>query len=399
MKILHVQNTDWLKRNPAQQHHLAEMMSLRGHEIRVIDFDILWRQGPKEFRSKRQVFENVSKIHEGARVTVIRPPIVKVPLLDYVSLFISQRAEIERQIKEFRPDIIVSPGMVSYLAAQAARKHRLPFVFYWIDVIHRLIPFKFLQPLGWLMEKRTLKMADKVLTINEELRDYVVRMGAPPNETEVIRAGIDLNKFDRSLPGAKVRAQHGLSERDFVLFFMGWLYQFSGLREVAETVLRSQDGVRLLIVGEGDAYEELKQISRMDNSGSRIIMTGRRPYAEIPAYIAAADVCILPAYNNDIMRNIVPIKLYEYLAMGKPVIATKLPGVMREFGQGNGVVYVDRPEDAVPKALELRQSGATVDLGQKARQFAERNSWEKVADAFEAVLQRAIAEKKGDRAR
>jgi len=49
--------------------------------------------------------------------------------------------------------------------------------------------------------------------------------------------------------------------------------------------------------------------------------------------------------------------MYEYMAMGKPVITTKLPGVIAEFGGGHGVVYVDKPEDALWKAVELIESG------------------------------------------
>ena len=52
-----------------------------------------------------------------------------------------------------------------------------------------------------------------------------------------------------------------------------------------------------------------------------------------------ANICLLPAYNNEVMRNIVPIKIYEYLEMGKPVIAIKLPGITKEFGKNNEVVY------------------------------------------------------------
>ncbi|GAG03665.1 unnamed protein product, partial [marine sediment metagenome] len=94
MKILITQETDWLKRNPAQQHHLAEMLSLRGHEIRAIDYELLWKtQGKKELYSRRQVFNNVSKIHNGAKVTVIRPSIIKIPCLDYASLAFSHKKE------------------------------------------------------------------------------------------------------------------------------------------------------------------------------------------------------------------------------------------------------------------------------------------------------------------
>ena len=94
------------------------------------------------------------------------------------------------------------------------------------------------------------------------------------------------------------------------------------------------------------------------------------------------------------MQDIVPIKMYEYMAMKRPVIASRLPGVMREFGEGNGVVYIDKPEDAVTKALKLVREGSLEDLGAKARKFAEKYSWENISDKFEAILQKAVKEKK-----
>jgi glycosyltransferase involved in cell wall biosynthesis len=90
----------------------------------------------------------------------------------------------------------------------------------------------------------------------------------------------------------------------------------------------------------------------------------------------------------------VPIKLYEYMAMRKPVIATRLPGVLKEFGESSGIVYVDRPEDVIPKALELVRSDSLEELGLKAREFATRNSWQQIADEFEAILRKAIESKK-----
>ena len=85
--------------------------------------------------------------------------------------------------------------------------------------------------------------------------------------------------------------------------------------------------------------------------GDRLILTGKVPYQDVPKYISAADICLLPAYTNEkIMQEIVPIKFYEYMAMSKPVIATKLPGIMKEFGQDNGVVYVDSPDDVMSKS-------------------------------------------------
>ena len=104
-------------------------------------------------------------------------------------------------------------------------------------------------------------------------------------------------------------------------------------------------------MGDGDAFDDLRRIQEEYPRDNRIILTGKQPYESIPACIASSDICLLLAYSNDTMRDIVPIKLYEYMTMRKPVVTTKLPGVMKEFGEGNGVVYVDKPEDALWKAV------------------------------------------------
>ena len=397
MKILITQETDWLKRNPAQQHHLAEMLSLRGHEIRAIDYELLWKtQGKREFYSRRQVFNNVSKIHDGAKVTVIRPSIIKIPCLDYVSLMFSHKKEVKRQIKEFSPDAIIGFGILnSYLAAIMVRDNIIPFIYYWIDVLHKLIPSKLFQPIGKRLESVTLKRADRVLVINDKLREYVINLGAPQERAQVLRAGIDTNQFSPSISGEPIKKQYGLMEEDTVLFFMGWLYKFSGLKEVALQLAESKTrSLKLFVVGEGDTYEELQQIREEYHLHDRIILTGKKPYEEIPAFIAASDICLLPAYPwESIMQDIVPIKMYEYMAMGKPVISTRLPGIVEEFGKDNGVAYVDRPEDVISKAIELARDGSAKKLGLKGREFVERNSWDKITDGFEEILEQVIKDK------
>lgn len=398
MKILFTQETDWLKRNPAQQHHLAEMLSLRGHEIRVIDYELSWRtQGERELRSKRKIFEGLSKIHEGAEITVIRPGIIKIPWLDYASLVFSHKKEIERQIEKFAPDVIIGFGILnSYLSVRASRKSNIPFIYYWIDVLHRLIPFKPFQIVGKLVGSRTLKQSDTVLVINDKLREQVIRLGAPEKKTLVLRAGIDSKRFALGSSDDKVvRNQYRIKSDDFVLFFMGWLYNFSGLKEVALQLRRVENhNIKLLIIGKGDAYGELQEIRQKYNLQDRVILTGEKAYSEIPNLIATADICLLPAYPwEPVMQDIVPIKMYEYMAMGKPVIATKLPGVMKEFGESNGVVYIEKPEDVITKALELVQSGRVKELGLKARKFAEKNSWDNITDQFEKILEGVIREK------
>ena len=390
MRILIVQDTDWIRRNPIQHTHLAERMVLRGHDIRVIDYEILWKEeGEKELLSQRQVF-HASRVMEGSNIEVIRPPIVKIPILDYVSMLWTYQREITRQINEFKPDIVLGNDILTTrLAFRVAKKSGIPTIFYSIDIEHRLVPYRALQPLGKLVESGNIMSADLVISINEGLRDYTIKMGADPEKTHVIRAGIDTQLYDPSVSGDRVKEQYGISDSDKVLFFMGWLYQFSGLKELALELTKIQSlhpEIKLLIVGDGDAFDEINSIRLENHLEDKIILTGRQPYERLAEFIACADVCLLPAYNNEIMRDIVPIKLYEYMAMRKPVISTKLPGVMKEFSEGNGVIYIEKPEDALEKALEIIYEGNITKEGDRARKFVEKLDWEHITDEYEYTL-------------
>ena len=400
MRILIVQDTDWIRRNPYQHTHLAERLVLRGHDIRVIDYEILWRtEGKKELISRRQTY-TVSRIFKDVNIQVIRPGILKIPILDYVSMLFTYGREINLQIREFNPDVILGNDILTtYLAYRAARKNDIPTIYYSIDVDYRLIPFKFLQPIGKIVEGKNIRSADLVIAINEGLREYTIRMGADPGKTLVIRAGIDSHRYDPRMDGRKIREEYGIGKDDTVLFFAGWLYHFSGLKEVALELSKIQDkNIKLLIVGDGDAYEDLQKIREERDMQDRVILTGKRPFEEMPAFVAASDICLLPAYPAEkIMHDIVPIKMYEYMAMKKPVIATGFPGIRKEFGEGNGVVYIDGPEDAVKKAVELVASGSVNELGSRARRFVEKYSWDNATDEFERTLQEVLrAKQKGN---
>ncbi len=388
MNILYVQDTDWIRKNPIQHNHLAERMVLRGHNVRVIDYEFFWKtEGKKELISKRQEYQ-ISRMLKNANHTVIRPELMKLPIFDYASMFYFYKKEIKRQINELKPDVIIGDGIITpFLAFHFAKKHEITTVYYCIDIDYRLIPQGFVQPVGKLIERNNIKQADCVISINESLREYTIRMGAKREKTKVIRAGIDTAMFNLDISGDEIREKYGISRKDKLLFFVGWLYHFSGLKEVAMDLAHLQrDDIKLLVVGDGDAYDDLTGIQEDYGLKNKMILTGRQDYNLLPKFLAAADICLLPAYNNEIMRDIVPIKLYEYMAMENPIIATKLPGIIKEFDNDNGIIYIDKSEDALKKAVDLIDSNQIKTEGEKARTFVENNDWMKVTDEFECFL-------------
>jgi len=388
MKILYVQDTDWIQRNPIQHNHLAERMVLRGHKIKVIDYEILWRENRKRGIFSKKKNYKLARLFKNAVHEVIRPSIIKVPLLDYISMVFTYTKEIRDQLHSFKPDVIIVDGILSpFIAIKLAKKFKIKLIYYCIDVNYRLIPYKFLQPLGKLIERINMKNSDLVLSINEVLREYTINMGAKPANTKVLRAGVDLERFNANIDAQRIRNKYGIKESDTLLIYVGWLYHFSGLKEVISTMNKIRDkNIKLLIVGDGDAYQEISLLRKKLDLEDKIIMVGKKTYEIIPQFLAAADICILPAHNNEIMRYIVPIKIYEYMAMQKPVICTKLPGIYREFGVGNGIVYVDKPEDVVECTINLINENRIKKEGIKAKKFVENNSWDNLVNYFKAIL-------------
>ncbi|KQM12083.1 hypothetical protein AOA80_04550 [Methanomassiliicoccales archaeon RumEn M1] len=392
MRILVVQESDWIAKGPHQSHHLFERLAQKGHEIHVIDYPIDWRKAPikKPLVMIKQVFTSVHKVVDGG-VNVVRPAIVQLPILNYMSLLVTHRLEIIRQIRDFKPDVIVGFGLLNTrLAASQARLHNIPFVYYVIDELHRLVPEQLFQTLARAVEVNNNRNASKIISINEGLRDYTVQMGADPKRTEVIRAGVDFERFSKA-DGSVVRQRYGFTDEDTVMFFMGWLYDFSGLDEVALQMAKSQNKhLKMLVLGKGELWDRLQEIKEMHALGDRLVLEGWKPYEEVPSYLAAADICLLPAQKNEIMQNIVPIKLYEYMAAGKPVICTSLHGVITEFGYENGIHYIDSPEDVISQATALIDGLSIESEGQRAQQFVAGNDWNIITSSFEHTLNNLV---------
>ncbi len=396
MKILVVQESDWLKRNPHQQHHLMDRMVLRGHEVKVIDYPIDW---PKEdsdgFIFHREVHENVSKVKPEADIEVIRPSFIKEPGLNYASLYFTHKREIKKQIEEFKPDVIMGLGLLNaYTGSKLAKKNNIPFVYYLIDVLYALIPEKAFQSFGRKVNIKAIENSDIVITINQKLSELAIGLGASRENTILIDAGIDLNDFNPELDDSKIREEYGISKDDTVLFFMGWIYEFAGMKELAIELGKNKEkypNMKILIVGDGDAYDRMCEIKDEYDLGNQLILTGKQPYERIPEFLAAADFCLLPAYiDEEIMQDIVPIKLYEYLAMEKVVIATELPGISKEFGYGNGIEYVQKAEEVLELAQNILDEGKYGEIRKKGREYVKSNDWEAITDKFENTLKELI---------
>ena len=143
--------------------------------------------------------------------------------------------------------------------------------------------------------------------------------------------------------------------------------------DMIEGVARRLADVSFVFVGPDDGRGEVGRLAALPN----VRLLGPRPYDQVPAYVQAFDACWVPFRQDRVGRAANPVKLYEYLAVGKPVVSTPVADV-ESF---EGLVRVGRtPEEFAARLREVLANPET-DAAQRIA-FAARNSWRERASAY-----------------
>ena len=136
MKLLGLQETDWLTRGPHTQHHIFERLSTNDNfHITVFDYDIDKILRLNSLIIKKQVYCNIHRAVKDSKVTIIRTAHIQVPYLRRISSLITTFFELLKYIKRNRPDIIIVFSITNgLLGLILARIFRIPYIFYYIDL-------------------------------------------------------------------------------------------------------------------------------------------------------------------------------------------------------------------------------------------------------------------------
>ena len=195
-----------------------------------------------------------------------------------------------------------------------------------------------------------LSRCDRVVVLTDGLRDLVVRRYRVAAErVAVLSSGTDTGLFAPQ-DVATCRRRIGVALGQDYIGFVGSFYRYQGLQcllEAMAIIRRTMPSVHLLLVGDGEAAPELKQQAARLALSPYITWAGRIPYQEVPAWIGAMTLCVAP-FRGD-RGETSPVKIFDYLACGKPVIASAIPSISATFTQETGVTLVP-PDDPVSLA-------------------------------------------------
>jgi len=238
------------------------------------------------------------------------------------------------------------------------------------------------------------RSADKVLPVSHVMAKHVTDAGVPPEKVEVIHNSASA-AFLGDYDPAPVREQFGLGG-GLVLGFVGFVRAWHGLSRAVNFLAQyERKDICLFIVGDGPARGNLERLASDLGVASRVTFAGVVQPEVLPAYVAAFDVALQPA----VVEYASPLKLFEYMAAAKPVLAPDAQNIREVLSSGEDAILFDRDDDhAFDKALmhlieddELRQR-----LGAAARASLIRQglTWDENARRVERIAEGILKEKR-----
>ncbi len=376
MKILYHHR---IRSKDGQAVHLEELIgSLRqlGHEVLLV--------GP-------EAFERASFGHDPKLLSAMKK---LIPKFVYEALEIGYNIQaylrLRRACASFRPDVIYERyNLYSLAGIWCRRPGRLPLL---LEVNAPLARERAnfgglgLPALARRLESWVWRSADSVLPVSHVLASEVCASGADASRITIIPNGVHPEDFN-STDGETAKRDLNLHGK-IVLGFAGFVRDWHGLDSVVDLLASPEtpSNLHFLVVGDGPALDALKQQVERLNIADRITLAGLVDRKRLPSHLAAFDIALLPRC----VEYCSPLKLFEYMAAGKAVVAPAQDNV-REILEDNvsGILFEPGNCGAMAAAiLQVAKDPALGDrLGGAARQLiASRGyTWTQNAERVSAI--------------
>ena len=299
--------------------------------------------------------------------------------------------------RSFQPDVIYERYNLFLLAGlMASRKLRVPLL---LEVNAPLVQERLqhsgglaLQQLARWAEGRAWRGASWVLPVTQVLAGHVRAYGVPDARIAVIPNGINEAHFQAAPAPDEAKARLGLQGR-LVLGFTGFVRDWHGVDRVIAWMAgaTAPRNSHLLVVGDGPVREELQAQARQLGIADRVTFTGVVHRDQVPAHVSAFDVALQPA----VVAYASPLKLMEYLVLGKAIVAPRVPNLLEVLTDGqNAQLFEQDVPWAFEEALALVCGDAALRLrlAQGARDTIGRLrlTWDGNAQRVVSLAQQAL---------
>lgn len=376
VKILVTCIIDLKKSQHNRPHQFVRHLSKK-HDVTVVSINDWWKGSQDNLdqysREFDEIFGKVNYIHLTSKKTS--------PILQ--EMFSGKKVNESIKDNHFDVHLNYSTLVSGYFAAR-----KLNTVYDIADDLGAMIKESpqipsLLRPIGGMygdyMVKKNIQLSNRVTVTTDNLsKAYQV----PDTKSEVIPNGVNTTQFRNC--GSSVKDE--LKLNGFIVGYVGVLREWVDFEPVFAALRDLNRDISIVIVGKEGMFRENIELARKYCVEDRVIFTGMVPYSQVPKYISAMDVCLVPFKRSAISENAVPLKLFEYMACEKPVISTRLSGI--EKIAGDRILYVSGKEDYKTTINTLYQDSLLRKrLGETGKNFVdERYDWTKLSEQMERTL-------------
>lgn len=229
--------------------------------------------------------------------------------------------------------------------------------------------------------------ADMVLPVTEVLSSYITKAGVPKTRIRVIPNGVDRLRFNPSLYTKRLSSL----ENKCVVGFVGFCREWHHLDKVMKCLAdEKRDEIVFMLVGDGPVLPDLKEQAKALNFESQFVATGLVKREDMPYWVSQIDIALQPAVTPWAS----PLKLLEYLAMGKAILADDSPNIRELLNNGENAVLFNSGShaDMMDKLTTLLNSEALIkSLSKSAIDTIDKKSLEWTENA-KVIIQLAERE-------
>jgi glycosyltransferase involved in cell wall biosynthesis len=295
-------------------------------------------------------------------------------------------------VRQFRPSLIYQRHAIFNFAGGAiAGRYDIPMILeandseVWIKKHWSRLLF---EDLGTRCEALALEFADRIAVVSAGVEEQLSRYRIERKRYLLNPNGVDPEEFRPDIDGAPIREQYGLAGH-IVVGFIGSFTRWHGVEtlfDAAVSSIQRESTLRFLMIGEGDLRSALQRRAADLGLEQSIIFTGLVPHSDAPRHLAASDILVSPhlGFEDGTKFFGSPTKLFEYMAMGKPIIASRLEQIGEVVRDGENGLQMT-PGDASQLAVQIldlaRDRELRTRLGAAARQeVVQRYTWKANVD-------------------
>jgi glycosyltransferase involved in cell wall biosynthesis len=255
----------------------------------------------------------------------------------------------------------------------------------WLESCGRNLRSRFVGFSFKFLERLLPVLSDSVSCASNSLKELAKKFGVKEEFIFDAPVGADLDKFNIASDGIEIKEKHQISKNERIVLYIGQLHgaQYVDLLiKSAKIILQKYSDVKFMVVGEGFLGQHLQRLVYDLKLDDKIIFTGAVKHDEIPFYISSASVCVAPFRDTEVTRCKSPLKIVEYMASSKAIVASNVGEVSKMLG-GAGILTAPGDYHDLAKGIMalLSDSNLCKNLGRVARKRAEHKyNWPSTAE-------------------